>query len=156
MVIQSNKSQNIVFHFNPDNYYTHLDLTRARELALQIELIQDEKPNFLYYPAEARIEGRQLFRPFIDYLINLETPDIKDAVKSIRNVLWGALCEIETQTKYPNEEGDIFTNFDENIVEMKTMRYGTSFPVVVKQSQQFKNKLCTNSTISHICRSLSN
>lgn len=137
-VKQTTQSQNIVFHFNPENYYTHLDLTRARELKLKIELIQDEKPNFLYYSPDTRIEGRQLFKPFIDYLIQLETPDIKDAVKSIRNVLWGALCEVLTYTKYPNEEGDVILNFDEHIVEMKTTRYGTSFPVVVKQTQQFK------------------
>ena len=37
------------FGFNPKNYYTHIDLTRAKELNLNIKLIVDSQPNFLHY-----------------------------------------------------------------------------------------------------------
>ena len=139
--VSKNKLEDdIVFHFNSENHYTSIDLTRARELNLKIELIQDDKPNFLYYSPESRIEGRQLFKPLIEYLIELETPDIKDAVKSIRNVLWGALCQSETHTAYENEEGNINLDYDDNIFGMITKEDGNSYPMFVKQSKQFKTK----------------
>lgn len=137
--IKYNPKYKCVFHFNDNNKYTYQDMTRARKLNLDIELIQDGKPNFLYYGPESRIEGRQLFKPFIDYIMPLEgEKEIKDAVKSIRNVLHGALCEIDSYTKYADENEKINLDYDEQIVSMMTTKDGISYPVVVKQSKQFK------------------
>ncbi|MBS1736180.1 MAG: hypothetical protein JSS98_06170 [Bacteroidetes bacterium] len=132
------ESNNIVFHFNPENYYTHTDLTRARELKLKIELIQDGQPNFLYYDSNARIDGRLLFKPFVQYLIELEQPDIKDAVKSIRNVLHGALCEKREYIKSCSEDGNLNLEHDDVIVGMKTDYLGNSYPIYTKLGSEFK------------------
>ena len=37
---------------NKCNYYTHIDITRARELQYNIILIEDDEPNVLYYSRE--------------------------------------------------------------------------------------------------------
>ncbi|MBS0284309.1 MAG: hypothetical protein JSS15_07800 [Proteobacteria bacterium] len=138
IVTQTKAEQDIVFHFNSNNTYTHTDLTRARELKLDIELIQDGKPNFLYYSSDTRIEGRLLFKPFIEYLIELESPEIKGAVKSIRNVLWGALCEVNHNIKYPDEDGNLELDSDDLIIGMKTNSSGESYPIYTKMTAQFK------------------
>ena len=38
-----------VFLPNNGNYYTYIDIKRAIELKYKIEMIQDGKPNFIYY-----------------------------------------------------------------------------------------------------------
>lgn len=137
--IKYNPKYKCAFHFNDNDKYTHQDMTRARELNLDIELIQDGKPNFLYYAPESRIECRQVFKPFIDYLMPLECDkDIKDASKSIRNVLWGALCERKVTVKYDNEDEEINLDNDEQIIGMKTTKDGISYPMVVNLNRVFK------------------
>ena len=49
------------FVFNEENYYTHLDITVAREYGLTVVLIQDEKPNLLHYPKDCLMSGSYLF-----------------------------------------------------------------------------------------------
>jgi len=88
--IENPKKENIykIFRFNKENYYTHYDLQRARELNLKINLLKGT--NFLHY--EQRVSGHQIFKPFIDYFYNLKKQGVKGA-KQIMNSLWGALCE---------------------------------------------------------------
>jgi hypothetical protein len=136
--IKYNSKFKTVFHFNDNDYYTFIEMERARKLNLKVELIQDGKPNFLFYPPEARIEGKLLFKPFIDYLMKLETPDIKNAVKSIRNVLWGALSERKITVKYEDENEKINLESTEQIIGMKTNKDGISYPMVINQNEQFK------------------
>ena len=42
---------------NKFKYYTHIDITRARELQYNIILIEDDKPNVLYYSREKTINA---------------------------------------------------------------------------------------------------
>ena len=42
------KGNTNLFKFDNLNYYTHIDISTAKELKLNIELIHDDQPNFLY------------------------------------------------------------------------------------------------------------
>jgi hypothetical protein len=80
-----------LFRQNKKNFYTHIDLNRAIQLNYKIELIEDEKPNFLSYEGKL-INGAKLFREVIDYLFQFKYQGYKD-IKKIINALWGALCQ---------------------------------------------------------------
>jgi hypothetical protein len=81
-----------LFRFNYDNFYTHHDLTKAKQLNLTIKLIIDDQPNFLYYSRDKCITGTELFGEYVNTLYPLKQKGIKGS-KQILNVLWGALCE---------------------------------------------------------------
>ena len=81
-----------LFRFNFDNYYTHFDLNTAKDLGLQINLIIDDKPNFLYYSRDKCLTGHEIFGRFVDKMFDLKQKKIPDA-KKILNILWGSLCE---------------------------------------------------------------
>ena len=57
-----------LFRFNKDNYYTSIDLNRARELNLHIDLIIDDQPNFLYYSRDKCLTGSEIFSEYVNYL----------------------------------------------------------------------------------------
>ena len=80
------------FVFNNKNYYTHLDIIMAQSYGLNIELIQDNQPNFLHYSKECLISGSTLFKRYNESLYPLKQKKIKGA-KLLLNVLWGALTE---------------------------------------------------------------
>ena len=76
---------------NKYNYYTHIDISRARELQYNIILIDDNEPNVLYIFLDKKtINACQAFRPFVDYMYQLKSNNIPGA-KNILNCLWGAL-----------------------------------------------------------------
>ena len=81
-----------MFRFSYKSKYTHIDLCTAVSLGLTIELIQDDKANFLYYSRDKCFAGSELFSEFVDVLFALKESKIKRA-KFILNILWGALCE---------------------------------------------------------------
>ena len=85
------ESINRLFRFSYKSKYTHIDLCTAVSLGLTIELIQDDKPNFLYYARDKCFAGSELFTEFVDVLFALKESGIKRA-KFILNILWGALC----------------------------------------------------------------
>lgn len=84
-----------LFRYNKRNKYTHIDLTCARKLGLQVTLIQDGSPNALIYEKETRITGKVIFGEYVHFLFKLKKlGGIAGRVaKRILNTLWGALCE---------------------------------------------------------------
>jgi hypothetical protein len=86
-----------LFRFNEDNYYTHTDLELAKKLHFDIELIEDDQANFLYYSYDKLISGKELFSKFVEILYPLRK-NAKSA-KDVLNVLWGSLGEINDVTK---------------------------------------------------------
>lgn len=80
------------FRFNPNNYYTHLDISVARKYGLSIELIQDEQPNFLYYSKDKLMNGKYLFGHIVNDLFELKCKNISGS-KQILNTIWGALSQ---------------------------------------------------------------
>lgn len=81
-----------LFRFNFDNYYTHFDLGLAKQLGLDIKLIIDDQPNFLYYSRDKCLTGSELFGRYVSLLFDLKQKKINGS-KQILNILWGSLCE---------------------------------------------------------------
>ena len=93
--------ESFLFHFNNLNYYSHIDMLLATKLGLKIELIQDDKANFLFYPTSSLQTGVTLFKKYVDFLFDLKQsyPKLK-YIKRILNILWGALCEMKFSSTY--------------------------------------------------------
>ena len=83
-----------LFRNNKLNYYSHIDLTRAKELNLKITLtdLEDDEPNFLYYSRDKLITGDALFGEYVKYLFPLKARKVPRSKKLV-NVLWGGLCQ---------------------------------------------------------------
>ena len=83
-----------IFLFNPKNKYTQVEVIQAFRQNFTIELIKDDKPNFLHYPASCRLKGTKLFREYIDYCFKLkdENPELVYP-KRLLNILGGGLTE---------------------------------------------------------------
>ena len=86
------------FVFNSDDHYSHLDIIVAQSYGLNIKLICDGNPNFLYYPKECLVSGQLLFKKYVDSIYPLKQQKVKGA-KLILNILWGALSESKTFKK---------------------------------------------------------
>lgn len=93
---------------NKDNYYTHITLSRAKELGYKIEIIDDNEANFLHYDKNTRIDSRTVFGKYINELIQLKKAGIKE-VKLLLNIIWGALCEKDLHHQFvkKNEQVEI-------------------------------------------------
>lgn len=110
-----NENTNKLFRFNNANYYNSIDLTEAKKLGLKIELIKDDKPNFLYYSPDKLITFFSVFKDYIDILFDLKEKKVNKS-KSILNILWGALCEKNKRKQYIDDNFSI--DDDEEILEM--------------------------------------
>ena len=106
-----------IFHFSKVNKYTHFDLTRAREMGLNI--IMSEGINCALYSG-GRIHGRDLFEQYFEPLIKAGEdfrlkPESRGILKHIRNILYGVLSQKNTRVLYADKEGII--DIDEDIYE---------------------------------------
>lgn len=86
------KGQNKAWRKNKMNYYTHYDLTTAKELGFSIKLIEDDQPNALIYGKTKRVNAHRIFKEYIDMLFQLKKEGVPGA-KEILNTLWGCLCQ---------------------------------------------------------------
>ena len=122
-----------LFRLSYNHHYTHIDLTRAKELGYQIDLIIDDKPNFLYYSRDKCLTGSEIFSEFIDYLFKLKENKVLGA-KNILNTLWGAISEKDKKKKKINPSVDdvfevpddckpTFKPFDDNNTIIKYCYY---------------------------------
>jgi hypothetical protein len=118
---------NKLFRFNDTNYYTSISLNHAQKLGLKIELIQDDKPNFLYYSRDKLITFNEVFKPFVDFLFDLKEKKVEKS-KDILNRLWGALCEVDKK-KYFCEK-DIVINDDEEIFEIRPYKNNEDIDII--------------------------
>jgi hypothetical protein len=86
-----------LFRFNSENFYTHIDLRRAWELGLRIELLKDGAPNALIYEKKKghMVSGEVMFGAIVDFLFRIKSEGgpAGRASKRILNTLWGALSE---------------------------------------------------------------
>ena len=115
-IVQKSGNPNIdcLFRFSAVDTYTHTDLTRATQLGLKITL-KDGINCALY--EDRRIKGDELFGRYFGQIIRAENdnvilPEAKNIVKLIRNILWGALCEKNVITLYPDENGKTYVDDD--------------------------------------------
>ncbi|CAB4431995.1 unnamed protein product [Rhizophagus irregularis] len=85
----------ILFRQNKRGIYTFIDLQRAKKLGLDIQLIQDGKPNALIYDRDARIPGTVIFGEYVHFLFKIKNQGgvAGRVAKRVLNTLWGALCQ---------------------------------------------------------------
>ena len=125
------------FVFNKENYYTHKDIIMAFEYGLNIELIKDGQPNFLYYSNECLISGSTLFKKYVNTLYTLKQDKVKGA-KLLLNILWGAISEkkIYKEKKSLNDSKDL-SNM--NITRLQTIdNINGSLHYTKKNDSQFR------------------
>ncbi|CAB4382093.1 unnamed protein product [Rhizophagus irregularis] len=83
-----------LFRYNPEKYYTHYDIQRARDLGLEVKLI-NESPNALIYNEKKCMTGEDLFSKWYNTLIKIKREGgyAGKASKELLVSLWGVLCE---------------------------------------------------------------
>lgn len=105
---------NKLFRINQSNTYTHYDLQQAKSFGFKIEINEDEQFNALLYPNETKVNGRTVFKDFVDMLFKLKEMKIPYA-KRILNCIWGLLCQKNVVVKKLGIESE-FTFFADTIV----------------------------------------
>ena len=71
------KEVNNLFRFNVNNWYTHIDIKRAKELKLTITIIENNECNFIYYNSSKCIKACDLFKNYFDVLYKLKDKKIQ-------------------------------------------------------------------------------
>lgn len=77
------------FWFNPVHKYSHYEINYARELGLEMEMIEKEY-NCILYNREDCVTGSQMFGEYFNYLYELKERGVRGA-KNLLNCIWGAL-----------------------------------------------------------------
>lgn len=95
--IVNNQNTRKTFRFNPNNYYTTIDLNMAKSLGLTINIL-DTDYNFLSYGSGTTVTGSVLFKPFIDMLYEMRKKHSNNDFKKILNLNWGSLCATNIST----------------------------------------------------------
>lgn len=103
-----------LFRFNKQNFYTHFDLTTARLLKLNIELIMDGEANTLLY-TKNRLYGNKVFQGVLLDLFNIRKKS--KYAKKILNCVWGQLSSKKKIRK--TNRKPIRLNDDEDILEIR-------------------------------------
>ncbi|GET51868.1 hypothetical protein GLOIN_2v1793417 [Rhizophagus irregularis DAOM 181602=DAOM 197198] len=70
--VSNNQTRTFQSDGNKRGIYTFIDLQRAKKLGLNIQLIQDGKPNALIYDREARIPGTVIFGEYVHFLFKIK------------------------------------------------------------------------------------
>ncbi len=132
----SDENINKLFKFNYHNLYTSIDINNAKNLNLEIQLIQDNQPNFLHWTPDKLVTGHFLFSEFVDILFPLKEGKVNKA-KNILNILWGALCEVDKRKMYVKdtfrieEDEEIIemypSNDDNGYINIKTVKYNNFY-----------------------------
>lgn len=117
-----------LFKTNKKNYYTHYDLTRAKELGYEIKLIEDGNPNVLSYAgASMKVNGNVAFGKYVSELYELKKKYPNEVIfKKLLNILWGTLCEKNRFKIYVNSTKP--TNIEETNVEAMVPLRGSVEP----------------------------
>ena len=129
-----------LFRFNKSNYYTYIDLTVAKNLNLNIQLIQDTQPNALIYSNDCLISGRQLFGKYVDVVYELKKNNVPLS-KMILNVLWGVLSykrTIRLTTTALKNDDNLIIEEGKSIVEIRPCNKGDTEVKIVEHTHLYK------------------
>lgn len=109
---------NNIFKFNKHNFYTCIDLQVAKKYGFEIALIQDGKPNFLYYSPDKLITFKQAFDKYFNILFPLKEQKLNQA-KFLLNLIWGVCCQIDKRKIYC--ENEFYIEDNEEIFSIKPL-----------------------------------
>ena len=108
-----------MFRLNNKNTYTHIDLTWAKILGLNMELNESLEFNFLNYSRDKCKTGSECFGQFVKTLYPLrQNQIIKARVKSFLRCLWGALSVRNIKKMIIDEDEDFEAFESRDIIEM--------------------------------------
>jgi len=116
-IVEEKDDMKRLFRYNKNGIYTHLDLSRAKALGLNVTL-QKSSPNALIYDSKAKYPGETMFGAYIDLLFKIKNTNgpASRPAKKILNTLWGALCQrkhsytfIGEGTKYTSDPFEVPT-----------------------------------------------
>ncbi|EFA77426.1 hypothetical protein PPL_12642 [Heterostelium album PN500] len=114
--INQEVGQERLFKFNQNDYYTHIDLTRAKELGLQINIINDNNANVLEWDPQSKISCDIIFGNLIEKILNwiknATDDDVKLEYKMMYAQLWGYLVRKRKQTIYDPGMDSMFKKED--------------------------------------------
>ncbi|GET60436.1 hypothetical protein RIR_jg18206.t2 [Rhizophagus irregularis DAOM 181602=DAOM 197198] len=104
---------NILFRQNKRGIYTFIDLQRAKKLGLNIQLIQDGKPNALIYDREARIPGTVIFGKYVHFLFKIKNQGgiAGRVAKRVLNTLWEHYARGSVITRHSPQIKQIHSSF---------------------------------------------
>ena len=137
--LSEDKNINKLFRFNKKNYYTSIALDHAKRLNLKIELIQDDKPNFLYYSRDKLITFNEVFKSYVEFLFPLKEKKIEGA-KDILNRLWGLLCQVDKKKYFCDKE--ITIEDDEDIIDIRPYKNDEDIDII--QTSKMNKRYKTN------------
>lgn len=138
------------------NWYTHFDLTRAKELKYDIKMIDSEENALIY--SDDLMNGKKLFGDFVDYMYNLKKNGVSGS-KDMINCLWGLLCREKKSYKCRGSkdkeldlkvDGEVWlkpSDDDDNVidVEVKMRKYMYSFarikPFILSKARYIMSKI---------------
>lgn len=90
------------FKTNNDKTYTSIEVSYALKQGYEVTLIQDGKPNLLFYARNKCVTGSQIFKRFIEYMYALKEDDVVHA-KDIITHIWGALTEVKKKYRHTKD-----------------------------------------------------
>jgi hypothetical protein len=105
-----------IFVFNPKNKYVSHEIYKARKIFnLNVEFIDDGKPNMLVYSNDKCIKMKTLFGSFIDEVFPLKQQGLEFA-KGILTVPWGSVCQknkLKTTKRFRDSDDKIEVQLSE-------------------------------------------
>ena len=107
-----------LFRFNKRNYYTHTDLTRARELNFKITIIEDDGVNALQYERSDLIRSEKVFSAYVNMLFPLKQKYNYKIIKTFLNMIWGLFSEKNTRETVIKTDSQLNQNNDEEILHI--------------------------------------
>ena len=119
-IINKHKMKEIhnLFRFNNKNWYTHIDIKRAKELKLNITIIENTECNFIYHNSSKCIKATDLFKDYVDILYKLKDKKIEGS-KMLLNILWGVLCEKRKAKHYISIDENFIIPDNHEILNIK-------------------------------------
>jgi hypothetical protein len=132
------ESINRMFKFNnKGDYYTSNCINHARKLGLEVVLINDDKPNFLYYSRDKLITMNEVFKNYVDVLFKLKEANIPKS-KQLLTILWGSLCEKDKKKHFIKDEFKL--DNEEEIIEIYPCSNDDSADIIktIKRNNMYK------------------
>lgn len=137
--VKIKSKKNTFFKLNKEDWYTHTDLTIAKSYGLDMQILNTDDANFLFYPPNQRVTGSQMFKKFVHELFEIRNKCKTRLAKDAVNILWGALCQSYYKT--------MMKKYDEELVyegELETIEYNDDGTMKIKISPEDGHQFVTN------------
>jgi len=122
-------------YFIKKRKYTSYDIYLAKLLNLTIKIKPTDKANVMYYSKNDCIQSRNLLTPYVEKLYKLKT-EHKGIFKQLL-MLWGYLCEKNTQIKTFTDDSPLNMNSNISIEYIKETNVGHRISYTDRQENYY-------------------